>query len=122
MRRVWRRCDSCLSNVLSSKAVDILVEAGNKTYEKDIDADDPNKAFKGAWPSTDLWRKAIQQAAKISARFPEEIIAGLQDPEIATFEKVAFASALMGGSAIDAPFLVSDCRKNGASYRVCSTR
>lgn len=106
----------------AKKAVDILVKAGNKTYEKDTDADDPNKAFKGAWPSTDLWRKAIQQAAKISRGFPEEIIAGLQDPEIATFEKVAFASALMGGLAIDAPFPVSDCRKNGASYWDSSTR
>jgi hypothetical protein len=106
----------------AKKAVDILVKAGNKTYEKDTDANDPNKAFRGAWPSTDLWRKAIQQAAKISPRFPEEIIAGLQDPEIATFEKVAFASALMGGLEIDAFFLVSDCRENGASYRVFSTR
>jgi hypothetical protein len=106
----------------AKKAVDILVKAGNKTYENDTDADDPNKAFKGAWPSTDLWRKAIEQATKISPGFPEEIISGLQDSEIATFEKVALASALVGGSAIDATFLVSDCRNNGATFRVSTPR
>ena len=106
----------------AKKAVDTLVKAAGKIHEKDTDADDPNKAFKGAWPSTDLWRKAIQEAAKISPGLPEEIIAGLQDAEIAAFEKVAFGSALVGGSAIDAPILVCDCRKNGVSYRTSSAR
>jgi hypothetical protein len=105
----------------AKKSVEILVKAGNKAYQSDTDADDPNKAFKGAWPSTDLWRKAIQQATKISPGLPEEIISGLQDPDIATFEKVVLASALAGGSAIEATVLVSDCRKNGASFRVSTT-
>jgi hypothetical protein len=105
----------------AKKAVDILVKAAAKIYKKDTDADDPNKAFKATWPSTDLWRKAIQEASKISLRLPEEIIAGMQDVEIAAFEKAAFASDLVGESALDAPILVSDCRKNGASYRVSAT-
>ena len=105
----------------AKKAVDILVKAAAKIYEKDTDADDPNKAFKGTWPSTDLWRKAIQEGAKISLKLPEEIIAGMQDVEIAAFEKVAFASDLVGESALDAPILVSDCRKNGASYVVSAS-
>jgi hypothetical protein len=104
------------------KAVDILVKAAVKTYEKDTDADDPNKAFKGQWPSTDLWRKAIKDAAKISPGLPEEIIAGLQDAEIAALEKVAFASSLVGGSATEAPLMVSECTKHGGSYRDPSTR
>src|SRR6266404_5830250 len=102
----------------ATKAVDILVKAAGKIYQHDTDADDPNKAFKGAWPSTDLWRKAIQEAAKISPSLPEEIIADLQDAEIAEFEAVAFASALIGGVGTGDPVPVSDCRKNGASYRV----
>jgi hypothetical protein len=105
----------------AKKAVDILVKAAGKIYEKDTDADDPNKAFKGSWPSTDMWRKAIQQAAKISPSLPEEIIAGLQDTEIAAFERVVFASALADASALEAPMLVSDCRRNGASYRGSTT-
>ena len=102
----------------AKKAVDILVKTAGKIYEHDTDADDPNKAFKGAWPSTDLWRKALQQAAKVSSSLPEEIIAVLPDAEIAAFEKVAFASALVGRVGQDDPIPVSDCRKNGASYRV----
>src|SRR5215471_3081929 len=93
----------------AKKAVDILLKAAGKIYEKDTDADDPNRAFKGAWPSTYLWSTAIQEAAKISPRLPEDIIAGVQDAEIAAFEKVAFARALIGGSAIDVPILMSDC-------------
>jgi hypothetical protein len=102
----------------AKKAVDLLVKAAGKLYEHDTNADDPNNAFKGAWPSTDLWRKSIQEAAKILPSLPEEIIADLQDAEIASFETVALASALVGAVSMDDPILVSDCRKNGASYRV----
>jgi hypothetical protein len=47
--------------------------------------------------------------------------ASLQDPEIATFEKVALASVLAGESAIDAAIPVSECRKTGASYGLSAT-
>ncbi|HZW81620.1 MAG TPA: hypothetical protein VFF50_14190 [Candidatus Deferrimicrobiaceae bacterium] len=106
----------------AKKAVDILVKAAGKIHEHDTDTDDPNTAFKGSWPSTDLWGKAIQVSAKISPALPEGIIAELQDREIAVFEKVAFASALVGGATIDAPALVADCRKQGASFRSSSSR
>lgn len=106
----------------AKKALDILVKAAAKIYEHDTDPDDPNKSFKGSWPSTDLWRKAIQQGAKISPVLPEEIIAGLQDADISSFEKVVFAAALVGGSPTDASILVADCRKNGASFRDSSSR
>jgi len=106
----------------AKKALDILVKAAAKIYERDTDPDDPNKAFKGSWPSTDLWRKAIQQGAKLSPMLPEEIIAGLQDADISSFEKVVFAAALVGGSLTDTSILVADCRKNGASFRVSSSR
>ena len=106
----------------AKKAVDILVKAAGKIYEHDTDPDDPNKAFEGTWPSTDLWRKAIQQAAKISSGLPDEIIAGLPDPEISAFQKVVFASAVVGTVAFDDSILVTDCRKNGAGFRVSSWR
>jgi hypothetical protein len=106
----------------AKKALDILVKAAGKIYEHDTDSDDPNKAFEGTWPSTDLWRKAIQQAARISPSLPDEIIAGLPDPEISAFEKVVFASALIGASGLDDSILVADCRKNGALFRASSWR
>lgn len=106
----------------AKKAVDMLVKAAGKIYEHDTDTDDPNTAFKGSWPSTDLWGKAVRTAAKISPASPEGIIAGLQDAEIAAFEKVAFASALVGPATIDASVFVADCRKHGANFRTSSSR
>jgi hypothetical protein len=94
------------------KAVDVLVKAAGKVYEKDTDTNDPNRAFKGAWPSTNLWRDAIKQAATISPSLPEEVISGLPDADIVAFEKVALASTLVGGSAVDSRMFVADCRKN----------
>ena len=67
-----------------------------KLYAKDSDPADTNVAFKGAWPSTNEWRHCVQIAARFSPTKAEEIIAGIRDPEIATFEKVYFADALVG--------------------------
>ena len=93
-------------------------KAASKLYDRDTDADDPNKGFKGAWPSTDMWRLAVKEAAKISPTLAEEILADLQDPEVAAYEKVAYGGALLGESGMNSPVIVSDCRKNGGSFRV----
>ncbi len=96
------------------KALKPLLKAAEKIYAHDTDADDPNKAFKGTWPSADLWRRCIQVAAKISTSLAEEIIGEIPDPEIAASERVDFASSLLRASGD--PVVVSDCRKNGSSY------
>jgi hypothetical protein len=57
----------------AKKAVDVLVKAAGKIYEHDTDPDDPNRAFKGAWPSTDLWRKAIQEAERSCLACPRRL-------------------------------------------------
>ncbi len=92
------------------KALKTMLKAAEKLYAHDADADDPNKAFKGTWPSADLWRKCVQTAAKISPALAEEIIANIPDPEIAASEKVAFAGSLLAAGG--EPVIVSDCRKN----------
>jgi len=96
------------------KALKPLLKAAEKIYAHDTDADDPNKAFKGTWPSADLWRRCIQVAAKISPSLAEEIIGEIPDPEIAASERVDFASSLLRASGD--PVVVSECRKNGSSY------
>lgn len=72
------------------------LQIAEKLYAKDSDTEDPNLAFKGAWPSTNEWRHCVQIAARFSPVKAEEIIAGIRDPEIATFQKVYFADALVG--------------------------
>lgn len=74
-----------------------LMKLGEKLYAVDSDASDPNLAFKGAWPSAELWRNCIQQATKVSAAFVEEILGEIPDSEITTFERVNYANALLGG-------------------------
>ena len=98
----------------AKKAIKAMVKAAEKLYARDTDDDDPNKAFKGTWPSADLWRKCVQAAAKISPALAEEIITEIPDPEIAAAQRVAFASSLLG--ALGEPMIVSDCRKNWAGF------
>ncbi len=100
----------------AKKALKTMLKAADKLHAHDTDADDPNKAFKGTWPSADLWRKCVQVAAKISPALAEEIIGEIPDPEIAASQRVAFAGSLLGAGG--EPVIVSDCRKNQSSYNV----
>ncbi|HTM35681.1 MAG TPA: hypothetical protein VL156_02935 [Terriglobales bacterium] len=98
----------------AKRAIKVLVKAAEKLYARDTDSDDPNKAFKGTWPSADLWTKCVQAAAKISPALAEEIIAEISDPDIAAAQRVAFATSLLGASGES--MIVSDCRKNWAGF------
>lgn len=80
----------------ADKTVKEAIAIAEKLYAKDTDNDDPNRAFKGAWPSTNQWRRCVQTEARFSPNTAEEIVAGIRDPEIATFEKIYFATALLG--------------------------
>src|ERR1051326_3481033 len=83
----------------AKKAIKPILKAAEKLYAHDTDAEDPNKAFKGTWPSSDLWRRAVQVAGKISPGLAEEIIGEIPDPEIAVAQRVAYAGSLLGGSS-----------------------
>jgi len=102
----------------AKKSLKAMVKAAEKLYAHDTDADDPNKAFKGTWPSADLWRQCIQIAGKISPSLAEEIIGEIPDPEIAAAQKIAFANSLLGSSGQPEPMIVGDCRKTASSYNV----
>jgi len=41
-------------------------QVAEKTYAKDNDADDPNRVFKGAWPSANEWRWRVELSARFS--------------------------------------------------------
>jgi hypothetical protein len=72
------------------------LKVAEKLYAVDTDSDNPNRAFKGAWPSTNQWRRCVQLGTKLSRTKAEAMIAGIRDPDIATFQKVYFASSLLG--------------------------
>ena len=98
----------------AKKALKALLKAAEKVYAQDTDAEDPNKAFKGVWPSVDMWRQCVQVAGRISPGLAEEIISDIPDPEIVALEKVAFASALLHAPGL--PNLVHDCRKKASLF------
>ncbi len=97
----------------AKKALKGLLKIAEKLYARDNDPDDPNQAFKGTWPSTSLWRKCVQIAGKISPDVALEVIAGISDPEIETFQKVAYASSLLGAPGL--PTSIAERHKNGNS-------
>ena len=80
----------------ADKAVKESLQVAEKLYAKDSDTDEPNLIFKGAWPSTNQWRRCVQTEAQFPPSTAEEIIAGIRDPEIATFETIYFAKSLLG--------------------------
>ena len=98
----------------ATKSLRALLKAAENLYSRDTDNDDPNKAFKGTWPSADLWRKCVQAAAQISPALAEQVIAEIPDTDIAGAQKVAFASSLLGISG--GPVVVSDCRKHYSGF------
>src|SRR5215469_785600 len=100
----------------AKKALKSLLKAAEKVYAQDTDAEDPNQAFKGAWPSVDMWRQCVQVAGRISPALAEEIISDIPDPDIVALEKVAFANALLHAPGV--PNLVHDCRKKGSLFTV----
>lgn len=100
----------------AKKALRSLLKAADQIYAQDRDAADPNHAFKGVWPSVDMWRQCVQVAGRISPDLAEEIISDIPDPDIAALEKVAFASTLLHAPSV--PNLVNDCRKKGSLFTV----
>ena len=94
-------------------AVKVLVKAAEKFYAEDTNPDDPNESFKGQWPSAVLWRTAVQTAAKISPEMAEEIMTTIQDEDIAAFQKISYASSLLG--APRAQLFMSTRHKSGTT-------
>jgi hypothetical protein len=79
-----------------------LMKLADRLYARDTDASDPNLVFKGIWPSTALWRRCVEFAAKVSPAFAEEMLAQVPDAEIASFERVTYGGALAGAPPFQA--------------------
>ncbi len=82
-----------------------LMKLADKLYARDVDSSDPNLVFKGVWPSTALWRRCVQFAAKISPESAEEIVAQVPDAEIQTFERVNYGATLAGAEPFRASMI-----------------
>lgn len=70
----------------------------SKLYDADANADDPNKALKAFWASTDSYRALLRQSAKISAPWAIELLNEITDPEIKVVAQISLASTWLGVS------------------------
>ena len=89
-----------------------VAKAAEELYKKDSDANDPNLAFKGVWPSTGLWGECVEAANSVSPDLAEQIIGNIADPEIASYMKVSYANSLVGRK--ENPEMAEQHKGNGA--------
>ncbi len=82
----------------AKKTLTEAAKAADKMYERDSNADDPNLAFKGTWPSANLYWACIRLGAGVSPDLANQTLAGIDDPEIAAYERVSYALTLIGKS------------------------
>ena len=81
------------------KAEDVVGEAlkvAAKMLENDMNPDDPNKALKAWWPSTNAYRQMVEIETKISHPATAKLLQEIKDPDVRTVESINFARALLG--------------------------
>ncbi|MGZ4872706.1 MAG: hypothetical protein ACXVK3_12625, partial [Candidatus Angelobacter sp.] len=81
------------------KADDVVGEGlgvAARLLDNDINPDNPNKALKAWWPSTDAYRRLVEIEAKISHPATTKLLQEIKDPDIRTLESIMFARALLG--------------------------
>jgi tetratricopeptide (TPR) repeat protein len=93
-----------------------LVKIAGKLYAEDSNLDDPNQAFKGMWPSANLWRHCVAVAARLAPTPVEEIMQEITDIDIKAFERIAFANSLLGADT--PPLSIVEKHRNGISASI----
>ena len=81
------------------KAEDVVSDGlgvAAKLLDHDINPDDPNKALKAWWPSTDAYRRLVEIETKISHPATAKMLQEIKDPDIRAVESIMFARALLG--------------------------
>ena len=81
------------------KAEDVVSEGlgvAAKLLDHDLNPDDPNKALKAWWPSTDAYRRLVEIETKISHPATAKLLQEIKDPDIRALESIMFARALLG--------------------------
>ena len=71
----------------------------DKAYKNDANADDPNKALKAYWPSTEGYRGFLRVASKISPTWAATLLKDIADPEVKVSAEAAMALQYMGMSS-----------------------
>ena len=68
----------------------------DRLYKKDSNADDPNRAPKGYWASTDGYRVILMNAQQIDPAWATTLLKEIPDDGIRVFNEIAMANAISG--------------------------
>lgn len=82
----------------AKKIVEQGLEFADKAYKDDANADDPNKALKAYWPSTEGYRTMLRVASKISPQWAATLLKDIDDPDVKVAAEAAMALQYMGMS------------------------
>ena len=81
------------------KAEDVVSDGlgvAARLLDNDVNPDNPNKALKAWWPSTDAYRRLVEIETKISHPATAKLLEQITDPDIRALESIMFARALLG--------------------------
>jgi hypothetical protein len=78
------------------KVVEKGMALADKAYKSDANADDPDKALKAYWPSTEGYRSFLRVASKISPQWAASLLKDIADPEVKVSAEAAMALQYMG--------------------------
>lgn len=77
----------------AKKVIEKHLAAAEKMYKADSNADDPNKALKAYWPSTNAYKNALRAAGQISPAWAMTLLKEVSDPEVKVAAEVALAGS-----------------------------
>jgi hypothetical protein len=77
----------------AKKAIEKGIAGAENMYKQDSDADDPNKAIKAYWPSTQAYAVLLRTAGRISPDWAMAFLEQMPDLEVRAAAEVSLASA-----------------------------
>ena len=80
-------------NAGARKVIEKGMKMAETAYKQDTNADDPNKALKAYWPSSQAYAGLLRVAARISPTWSVELLKEIQDPELKGLGQIALAQA-----------------------------
>jgi len=81
---------------LAWQAIDRGMADATAVYKLDADEDNPNKALREYWPSTNGYRHMVIIAAKLFETDAEQLLLKITDPDLLLFARVELAQAWLG--------------------------
>lgn len=77
----------------AKKVIEKGMKMAENAYKQDTNADDPNKALKAYWPSSQAYTGLLRVAAKISPPWSMELLKDISDPELKGLGQIALAQS-----------------------------